>query len=46
MGALNNKAGEAEEIGAGAASPLTVVLTTKPCKTAMLGRGGGGGYLG
>ena len=47
MGALNNKAGEAEEIGAGAASPLTVVLPTKPCKTAMPGVGAGGrGYLG
>ena len=42
MGALNNKAGQAEEIGAGAASPLTVVLPTKPCKTAMSGRGGEG----
>ena len=36
-----------EEIGAGAASPLTVVLPTKPCKTAMPGVGvGGGGVLG
>ena len=37
-----------EEIGAGTASPLTVVLPTKPCKTAMpgVGGGGGGGYLG
>ena len=43
LGALNNKAGQAEEIGAGAASPLTVVLPTKPCKTAMPGRGGGKG---
>ena len=42
-----NKAGAGEEIGAGAASPLTVVLPTKPCKTAMPGVGAGGrGYLG
>ena len=46
MGALNNEAGAGEEIGAGAASPLTVVLPTKPCKTAMPGEGGGRGYLG
>ena len=32
------KAGAGEEIGAGAASPITVVLQTKPCKTAMPGR--------
>ena len=44
-GALNNKAGAGEEIGEGATSPLTVVLPTKPRKTAMLGRGGGGGVL-
>ena len=31
------KAGAGEEIGAGAASPLTVVLPTKPRKTAMPG---------
>ena len=38
LGALNNKgAGAGEEIGAGAASPLTVVLPTKPRKTAMPG---------
>ena len=35
-------AGADEEIGAGADSPLTVVLPTKPSKTAMLGVGGGG----
>ena len=35
-------AGADEEIGAGAASPLTVVLPTKPSKTAMPGVGGGG----
>ena len=33
------KAGVGEEIGAGAALPLTVVLPTKACKTAMPGGG-------
>ena len=37
LGALNNKGGAGEEIGAAAASPLTVVLPTKPRKTAMPG---------
>ena len=47
LGVLNNKAGAGEEIGAGAGSPLTVVLPTKPCKTAMPGMGWGGvGVLG
>ena len=36
---IRNKAGAGEEIGAGAASSLTVVLPTKPCKTAMPGVG-------